>query len=147
VFHACFFQARFVVFYSEALIGVVLSRRWIGALRQTCTQVIDTVAHHLISPVRTHLSATLAICSFMKKSKFTVCDYMTQGCKDRQQKIITTKGNRSHAACFQGKPTYLLSRQVGSNPCHLLSRQVTCLLHQWCYSILVEGLKCESEVG
>ena len=48
---------------------------------------------------------------------------------DGWQKIITANRNRSHATCFQGRCTCLLSRQVGSNPCHLLSRQVPRPLH------------------
>ena len=31
-----------------------------------------------------------------------------------QQKIVTTNGNQSHAACFQGKLAYLLSRLEAS---------------------------------
>ena len=48
---------------------------------------------------------------------------------DGWQKIITANRNRSRATCFQGRCTCLLSRQVGSNPCHLLSRQVPRPLH------------------
>jgi len=62
-------------------------------------------------------------------------------------KIITTNGNRSYAACFQGKSAHSLLRQVGLNLCHLLSRQVSCPLHQWGDTTRVGGLKCESESG
>jgi hypothetical protein len=62
--------------------------------------------------------------------------------------ILTTNGNRSQAACFQGKARLMLSRQVGSDPRHLLSRQVSRRpLHQWCDNVLVKVLKYESEVG
>ena len=87
-----------------------------------------------------NFNSTLVICSPMKKSQFTVCDPTTQGRSDGQQKIITTNGNRSHAACFRGKSAYSLLRQVGSNPRHLLLRQVLCPLYQWYYTTVVECL-------
>ena len=63
------------------------------------------------------------------------------------KKNITAKGNRSHATCFQGRCTCLLSRQVVPSLSHLLSRQVSYPLHHWCYTIVVEGLGYEWEVG
>ena len=49
---------------------------------------------------------------------------------------------------FKANPlAYLLSRQVGSNLCHSLSRSVSRPLHQWCYNILAECLSVNRKRG
>src|SRR5260221_5406829 len=67
--------------------------------------------------------------------------------KGKNKKIQAGINPELQLLAFKASPLTLLSRQVGSNLCHSLSRQVSCPLHQWYYTILLKGLRCESEVG
>ena len=61
----------------------------------------------------------------------------------RRQKVQ----KRSRATHFQGESACLLLRQVESNPCDLLSRQVGFPMHHWCYTTVVWCLEYRQEVG
>ena len=116
------------------------------------SQYRSTIWLKEMSSNRGHFDDTLVICSLMNKSKVMVCDRTTQGCGNGQTK--------NHYHKWESIPCRLLSRQVGGllafeasgiEPMSLAFKAsvistAPVVLH-WCYTTLVEGLKCEWEAG
>ena len=150
-----FFLCKVVMIYSESSIGVSL----VSCSHHTSTdlerqdrhahKLAKQIAYHLILPVfyRIHLTTTLVISLLMKKSKFTVCDRMTQGCNDRQQKNHYHKGE-SIPCCLLSRQAHLLAFEASGIQFVPLTFKASVMstapvvLHY-----TSSGTQCESEVG